>query len=487
MDILKDIPWLITTNGEKTVYEVLTDPTAALDKNVSGFVYGAQFRFLMTLIPLIELYDPESKNRGYFTGESLTEAFKEIQTRTNLFDDTYPFLQITEQDTNGAKISDPTNEPTKMFPDSQGANDNQSVFWDFNKPAKILEVQQTVLGLACFYFYGVGTNTKLLTDATGGADGKGLKLSNGSSALAYKESFEIISEGENLVQSLYMNTPKSFLGDNRIPHWADREAVGREYDYLWKFSWSANSVFTKWNDERTELVNITRGGIPKKWRGNIPTTTDDLWGKEYHSQRQTEDPLYLYTVKEVKGKEELILKRLNWSSEPYYSVSRWHSEKLSEELQSKLSMNILNGHSNLNNLTILEHATEGTANSFSIRHSKVIDGFQDSLFIDSSRVQELFNNSNSVINMRKKVLGFFSPKGTCKHLMQARDIMENEFWNEVHYLTMRNLTTPMSRGAFNKELKERTIKAFEKVSSRRNTVHIKSHFQALQILQNIKL
>ena len=490
-NVLTEVAWVKTNLGNRTVRDVfLNVENLELDQNVSGFIYGAQMRFFLTIAPII-FREACGRIEGV-TPEVVDKVLFSLKDHANLFDDVRPFLQITDDDAKPFKIREAKTESSKLFPSADGPSEAQATFWDFDSPKETLSTEEAVLALLCYYFYGPGTNTKLYE----GKEEKSSKLTNGSSALQYKNSVEIIPLGENLFTTIFMNTPKDFTkldGDGELlPHWADREGFSFYKEdsevvipSLWRFSWSANTVYLDWNDDKT-LSFVTRGGAPDKWRKMIPPAEKETFhGKTFHDFRQEQDPFYFYKKVEEKGVLINKLHRFSLSSEPYLTVAQWHAQQISTRLRDKWKRTLIRAD-NPTNVIFLEHRTEGTAQSFAIRYSNVVAGFRDELFPDEQQQQSISEQSEDLLRMRARVRGFFTQNGTMKHIANRQEDMENAYWGEIQGLLPIMLEGQVSSVEMRKMIVQSAAVAFEKVSSSKNTVHIKAHLSALRMIRGMK-
>lgn len=479
MNVLDEIAWVKTTQGKRTVRDCFIDPTIELSTDVFGYEYGATFRFLMTILPLLVREEPSKAKSGKFSEAIVDKVFSLLRSHANLFDVEKPFLQVTSADVNNVAFADPS-PVSKLIPHTQAPDDAQSEYWNFSRVKSSYTINEAVLLLLSYYFYGPGTNTKLLKPKDDDH-----KLNNGASALQYTgdggPATEVIPQGESLLDSLRMSTPKSWVTSDVLPHWADK--VSRTNNVIapnWRFSWSSNTVFLTWENE--ELVGVTRGRAPFAWLQTIPTLPGEKWPKSFHDTRLTLDPLYPY--KQNKD-GELKLHRISLGSDPVYSIAEWHANRITQLLASKWEGNLLKRDS-LKNLIFLEHKTGGTAQSFAIRHSVVIEGYKEELFPENEEIkQQVFDRFHDSNMIRKRLLGMFTENGTMKHIAQQQADAEVAFWNELHELTLEVITRPITVEEWRKELIKATLRAFETVSTSRNTVHIKAHLAGIRNIRGV--
>jgi len=470
VNVLTEAPWILTDKGELTVRDALVRSTEiTLDTNVPGIVYGAQLRFLMTLVPLI--YSRSRMSCNPFTEEVIDSALAELALKAQLFDEEDAFLQFPIKQWNGSGLT----EPAKLMP---GAIANQAEFWGETGTVDGSSLVENVRALVVAYFYMPGTNTKI----------NDLKLTNGSSALRYQESIEIVPLGKNLAETLLMVTPKDFLKGSVIPYWARRtdgavdSSVWAE-DPLWGFSWWQNTVVCQWEkDESGEytgaLEGIVRGGQPREWWSTYPDKIEysNGYAKLFHDSRSANDPLYHYRLDAKSGEKKMV--RFSLRSDPYGAIARWHAENVSNELEVKWGGNIRYSASRLRNLLFLEHATEGASNSFAIRFSKVIVGYRDELLPDNPP-QNLDLLYARVLEARRAFLGMFTDNGTMNHIRSRRADAEDAFWGEFRDFMPKLTSTNVTDKELLRELKESATRALGRVSSRRNNVTLQAHLKAL--------
>lgn len=495
-NILTDIPWFLTTDGEKTVEEVLKNlRTVTLDTEVPGYIYGTQFRFLMTIFPLIVMEAmKEGLKADKYTETHVDSVLAKLSPYSHLLDAQNPFLQIPESLVTDRSDAIAVNKrPWKLMPAQP--SESQQVFWNLEeKPKSLLETQEAVRLLVSCYFYRPGGN--------GGVSGR--KPENGASALRYVDSaktppaVEIIPSSDTLLKTLLMVTPTEWVlprNEHTLPHWADLEGAtlynpdrGNPSN-LWLFSWTSNVAYCFW-DSNMQLTKVGIGGVPESWKpGHLFTPLPgvplkEAW-KTVNNFRKQKDPLYFYSLDNHPKNPELKLKYMSLSSEPYYHIARWNSEHLSGELANKWALNLDGDLDNLENLILLEHSTGGTAQSFTIRHSKVVVGWKDELLPDpeNTKVDEIYK---SVLNVRKKLIGMFSDKGTMKHLASRQKEVERVFWGEMLEVVQRITDGEIAVSVAQKYTKEAAIKALNTVSSRRNTLNLKQHLKAENSLKGMK-
>ena len=139
-----------------------------LDESVAGYVYGAQYRFLMTIYPLLEAEERGVARRGgTFSEATVQKVFDRLAPFADLFSSTDPFLQVSEDDITveiEGRLMAPSHLPGKLLPQGQTPDDNQSKFWNFDSPPAHFELKEAGLALVCYYIIGTGTHTKVTTN-----------------------------------------------------------------------------------------------------------------------------------------------------------------------------------------------------------------------------------------------------------------------------------------------------------------------------------
>lgn len=485
LNILRDAQWIKTNAGSMSPLEVFLsrDPLLNLDEEVPGYVYGAQYRFLMTIYALLAKEDLRTAENGsLFQLGTIEKVISILDPYADLFSPDNPFLQVVPEDISTeieGGIRKPDQMPGKILPEGQTPDSNQVKFWDIGADESSFNINKAILALVSYYFYGTGTNTGLTQKYY-------TQLTNGSSALQYLTSVEIIPQGEGLLESLSMSVPKSFIENysfDLLPHWASRrDGEVRMNDPLWRFSWSGNTVYCHFNEEKEELLLVKRGAIPVSWTAAPPPLEGEKWAKTYHSLRQIEDPLYLYRIVDESPK----LWRASVTSDPYFAVAQWHFEQLSENIKSKLIKSVAASDDKLLDLVMLEHSTEGASSSFNIRYSKVVRGWKDEL-IPPEGLNNLQTVASNVLAMKRRLTGLFSEKGTCSHLNPRRDDVENEYWGRVQSVLEDMVHKDLELKEANTRIKKAAIEAYEAISSIRDISNIKAHMVGLQILQSHKI
>lgn len=488
LNVLRDVQWIKTNQGLMSPIDVFLsrDQFLNLDEEVPGYVYGAQYRFLMTIYALLAKEEfSTAKNGGVFHPNTVEKVFSILDPHADLFSPEDPFLQVTPDDITPeleGEIKEPDQLPGKMLPQGQTPDSNQVGFWNIGADGASFEINKAVLALVSYYFYGTGTNTELTTKRYS-------RLTNGSSALQYLISIEILPQGEGLLESLSMSVPKSFAtiyAKDLLPHWASRrDGVNRMNDPLWRFSWSGNIIYCKFNEDKSELLLIKRGTIPIAWTDGPPPLEGEKWAQTYHKLRQVEDPLYFHRIVDDEPK----LWRAPISSDPYFAIAQWHFEQLSEKIKNKLTKSAAESDEKLLDLVMLEHATEGASSSFNIRHSKLVRGWKDELIPPEglSNLQTLQTVASNVLAMKRRLTGLFSEKGTCSHLNPRRDDVENEYWGRVQSVLEDMVHKDLKLEEANARIKKAAVEAYENVSSIRDISNIKAHMVGLQLLQSYKI
>lgn len=497
-NILRDIPWLKTTQGPVTVeYAFKNWKHLMLEENVPAFHYGAQFRFLMTIVPLLFAEAGSTKIKE----EHIDRVLDRLDSKAHLLDEHDPFLQLPKRlavtpdalASGNAHVDKPVSKLLAAQPSIESMD-----FWNLENSINSedgLDLAESTLLIVSAYFYTPGGNTSM--------DGRAPK--NGASALRYTDAaktppaVEIIPLKNDLYGTLMQSTPKSLKGS--MPHWADREglsvkdldsnSIGKE-DSLWLFSWSSNTYFCVWEkseEDTIKLKSVGQGMVPSAWlpRPYFVAGLKDQW-KEVSGRRATQDPLYFYRNNKDGEKK---LRYMNLGSNPFYYIARWNADRCSVDLHDKWMENLDYDESEVENILFLEHATGGTAQSFTIRHSLIVKGWKDEMLPDPSRIEELSGIYESILNVRGKLTGLFTENGTLKHLVPGgksgvRNTVESYFWNEMATFVEDLSSNKTKRSEAKNFAKTAALKALASQLPKRDTINIEAQIRAEHIIRSIK-
>lgn len=341
-NVLTDIPWIRTTDDDGASYSYCTvvDVLAkahqqgfGLDKNVPGYVFGSQFRFLREVLAIVLRCHPQyvpGDERGLMkimlangiSVDTLRVAQETLGEGLELFSKTFPFMQRPpvpmQSPQDSARLLAPGKQPIKKLlpamPSDQGED-----FWNLAVAQESsLDLPQAVLYLAIHHYYSlVGNNAY-----------DGSKCIMGAPGIRFFKGFastEIFWEGETLLETLTQSIPMSWVSGQGLPAWCDREGKtalqkdGSEHP-LWRATWSSNTAACLWENDR--LVGVRIGGIPDSWY--LPTMGGDKESrKAWWNQRNTEDPMYLY-LPNKQG--DLKARRLDFSRDNTELAVEWASE-----------------------------------------------------------------------------------------------------------------------------------------------------------------
>lgn len=487
-NILTDIAWIKTDSGLKTIKETLENwKNINLDIDVPGYEYGAQFRFLMTIFAL--LVNEAGGNAKAIDHKIIEKVFTKLEPSVHLFDAEDPFLQLSLKYANRKEIFEDNSRsvlkhPNKLNPAE--ASETQMRFWGLEETlSQNLDLATATRLLVSAYFYRSGGN--------GDLDGRTPK--NGASALRYAPpgkvapATEIIPTGSSLFETLCLSTPKELCtGEGLFPNWADREGVkSKELSRLWLWTWNTNAFFVKWSledEDNLHLKSVGIGGSPKEWwPSSIFVYGDKEQWKKIASARDELDPLYFYRQDSKTG--EWKMRYLHLGGEPDYFITRWNADKCFADLSSKWLQNLDSNQDNIINITFLEHATSATAMAFVIRHSKVIEGYRDELLPkgDPDRISEVYG---SILEVRSKLLGFFTQKGTMNRISNMRSDVERYYWAEIGTMLPAIAQGDLKLNQVKDYSIKSAIKALNYVAPLKSTINIENRLKAEDILRGLK-
>lgn len=494
-NVLTDIAWVKTDRGLKTVEDVLKNAKSLkLETQIPAYEFGSQLRFLMTIFALVIQKADGYKN---ISENHIDDVLVLLEPHSHLLDEYDPFLQmpkrlfkdtsqILKKNKNGVEElnSAALKTPAKLLPAEP--NGKQEVFWDFEDKTDFnTSVEQAVLLLVAAYLYKSGGNFGFEP---------GVTAKNSASALRYVDTgklppaIEIIPLGANLFDTLVMSIPKEYITpDNVLPHWADRESLvtnPQGFSPLWRFTWSFATTYCVWGvteDDAIVLKSVGVGATDAFLPKPVFTHAKDQW-KEFDATRKAQDPFYFYYLTD-KGESKMYY--ANLSGEPHYYVARWNADALAEKLISKWRKNIRYSDDKLDNLLFLEQATGGTAQSFTIRHSKSVLGWRDEM-LPNGNVEKIDEVYGSVLDVRNRLTGFFSENGTMKHLATKRADVDTAFWNEFAPYIAQIASGELKAKGVKRVAKKVALEALNTVSSKRDTIHISAHLKAENILGALK-
>lgn len=434
---LTDVPFIKTSLGTLTTYEVFThatEPDFQLLRNVPGMELGASLRLLTHIAALIVRKDKKLANRNLkdpLPVSLLSEVFAELQEDLPLYGGERNFLQIP--DTTGV-ISHGKNPTFKLSPTAPG--ENSQAYWNFSKKKpETLSGGEALLALLIFKIYSSAGNSKF----------ENRKCQNGSPGIRFvgagNTSTEVFVHANTLWESLLASVPKSWIEGEGLPAWADptgeRSFVNGEAHPLWRASWMSNSVCGFW--EGGELTGVGIGGTPPEhFVPEIPSPENKDAYKAWCDQRNTEDPFYLY-IRDSRS-NTLKVKRLDLSKDLTELAVEWARENAVAHLDSHFSKSILppkfkRGDS----LVFIRHQIGGNASTPLIRES-VVTQTSDSLWCldqDPFIQRQLISHAEFIFELERTMLNPFRRMGkndrypTFDDLADLQDTAKSAFWRHI--------------------------------------------------------
>ena len=399
VNALTDIPLLITVNGRLSVreallnahipeskYEMGTSPAPViLDKNVPGYVYGAELRLLTAVTAIVLRYysacdkdvlqipTSEILTHG-LSPENIDKALLKLIPGSFLFDDTQPFMQQP------AKPNTPKSpgKLKKLLPSM--LSDKGEEFWNMLTQQDTLSLADAALYLLVYHYYSPAGNSKYA----------GQKAKMGSPGFHFvgtkMTATELIWKGKSLLHTLLAMIPRNWVEGDGLPAWADRDGSRSRSEHpLWRATWSSNSAVCYWKNDR--LIGVEIGGIPLKWlpkeagiRAETESATESAtesttnskkskkkdFLKEYWDMRNQSDPFYLYLANK-SGK--LQAQRMDINRNATDLAVEWAANgKIAEA--AKAYDRILSPSDC--RLLFIQHYIDGTSSSPVIRYSHVL-------------------------------------------------------------------------------------------------------------------
>lgn len=371
---LRDIPWIVSTDGLLTPREALLQAHRISGLNLTrpAFQVSSQLRILVAVFA-ITLHKSDGKfdlDNG-LSANSVDEAIDEIGSAANIDDPDQPFLQQPvlnpKSPTDKTRIiaSGAAFPVKKLYPTTPPDQANE--FWQRANPDdEVLPAAEAVMALAVFHnFAPAGNNAYDGQKCVMGAPGLRFPGKDNSAT-------EVLWHGSTLLETLVLNTPRSFTETYSLPAWADRTGARScttaiEEPPLWQATWSSNAPICVWDG--TNLVGARSGGIPETWyRPSMGKTKDSR--KEWWDSRNTTDPLYFY-IPDDKGIPKA--QRLDIGKDPTALAVDWLAKGKFDDLR-KYRPTALRSPRHDQNLLFLRHQIGGTASSPSIRASMTLLG-----------------------------------------------------------------------------------------------------------------
>jgi hypothetical protein len=423
---LTAIPWIHTSDGLKTVRDALlaSHTITGLDRQLNGIQTGAHLRFLTAVAALVLRY--QRRPGAAFDIEAVDAALTLIAPHSNIFDPVRPFLQTP------AKGNAP--KPGKDFPVKKllpwMPADRAEDFWSDSSHPDRLRAEDAVLTLTVHHHYSFGGNNKI----------DGLACANGSPGIRYPgvgyTATEVVWSGENLFETLLLNTPKSWVEGAGLPAWADPECAvsgsgaGRPEHPLWRATWGSNTAICSWDG--TALTAVTTGGS-----SHLPPTMGV--GKEarkaWWGARNAEDTFYLYVDIEKKNAKGVVVsserkaQRLDFGHSTIDLAVEWNSKNLSSAIRSRSQAMVRTPDDE--QIMFLRHLVEGSASSPVVRRTESLLSSPKKWIIDEDRAYEVSDASVRVKAVLSELCKPFTEKGRLTALRDRRPDVETAYWQKV--------------------------------------------------------
>ena len=361
-NILTDIPWIMTTEGKKTIEETLLLSHVEgfnISKDQEGFFYGAQMRILAQVAALA-IRNADSHADGIldegFSQDTLNKTFKQLDDGAHLRSGKYPYMQWPLDTPLQEKDKKPV---TKLLPTV--TSDNAYEFWDLHVVPDELDPSEAALWVTVWGMYSMTGNTKI----------SGNKPKNFTPAFRCSPKSvptEVIYEGDSLIETLIRHIDPTMIEETKgLPAWADRTGEKSNdqthMSRLWKATWSSNACILYWNDDPSHPVvqYVEIGGIPESWCP-LPVKGNK---KEWSDSRDQEDFFYCYKTHEDKGNTTRKLSYFPLDQNATEMAVTWATTNIYQPNRISISTG--------KNVTpvLIQHRVEGTTSSPSIRTSRV--------------------------------------------------------------------------------------------------------------------
>lgn len=373
---LTDVAWVDTTAGALSLEQALlqADRLRGLNLENPGLVISATFRVLQQVAALVVRHQGGRRavlKAGRFNEEAVSAAVQQIGAAADIYDDTQPFLQRPAERSAGPKdtarrIGTGYQPIKKLFP--YMPPDQAEAFWSLpsTTPATLTETE-AITALAVFHCFSPAGNNFY--------GERSEKCAMGAPGLRFlgkdNTATEVLRIGENLFETILLNTPRDWANGIGLPAWADRTGA-TAYDPaegihpLWQASWSSNAPVLYW--ENGLLSGVRIGGIPERWY-HPAQGADKAERKRWWDTRNTSDPLYLYMENRAG---ELKAQRLDLQRDIIDLAVEWNAESKAQAM--RVSGRLMMLPSEDEPVMFLRHQIGGTASSPSVRASEVLIG-----------------------------------------------------------------------------------------------------------------
>ena len=370
---LRDIPWIITTEGLLTPREALlrAHQLKGLDLSQPAYQLSSQLRILVAVLAMVihREGDKPDFEKG-LSAEATDAVIDDIGPAANIDDPAQPFLQqpvltpLSKTDKSRIMGTGSAFPVKKLFPTTPPDQANE--FWGRSNPEVLeLAAPEAVMALAVFHHFSPAGNNAY----------DGQKCAMGSPGLRFpgkdNTATEVLWHGSTLLETLVLNTPEPFTATYSLPAWADRtgerSCAATSEPPLWAATWSSNAPVCVWKG--TTLVGVRSGGIPETWyRPSMGKTKESR--KAWWDDRNKLDPFYFY-IPDDKG--VFKAQRLDIGRDPTALAVDWLAKGKFDDLH-EYRPTALKAPRTDQDLLFLRHQIGGTASSPSIRASMTLLG-----------------------------------------------------------------------------------------------------------------
>lgn len=448
INALRDIDWLITTQGRTNVRDALItahEPNTQLDFTQPGYVVTSQLRLLCAVTAVaLRRADAGIDNlrREGLAPEIVDATLAELAPACDPFDDRYPFLQRPPVPPQGPRDKahklGPGDQPVKKLSPSMPPDEAEQ-YWDLNSAGPMsLPLEDAILQLVVFHHLSMAGNNAY--------DGE--KCQMGSPAMRFVgagyAATEVCVVHDTLLDTLLSQIPAAWVRGTGLPAWADRRwevSLSEESDRpvihpLWAATWSSNVPACYWED--TRLTGVRTGGVPESWYVDAVMGTTKESRKAWWDARNVHDPFYLYMPDD---KQNLKVQRLDFGVDGTQLAVQWAAEQKTAALRNNLTERVLEAPFEALQVFFARHQIEGTASSPNIRASEVFapDPALWAFDVDADVLGEVQEQATRIERLHHAVTSVFRRKNSNERstalvldsLSDRRDDASNAFWRHV--------------------------------------------------------
>lgn len=445
-DALKTVQWIHTTSGPCTPYEFLLhchETDYRLDLNRPGYVVGAQFRFLLSLVALAVREEiPESERpsgkisrkqanilvaKG-FKEESVAAAYEKVAPCVNLRDPKYPFMQRPPE-----KDANPKSRKTELGPGidqvyvlspTNGA-ERPATFWNMfanNHPSQVpgdyptLSEAEATLAFTCFHYYSLTNNGGYMFER---GVRPSIKPQNGTPAMHRPGPGVTVTEiawmfhSSGPLKDLLAMLPQEWISGTGLPARADRtgsQSRTREGHHpLWKATWSSNTSVGYWENNR--LTGARTAGVPAAWmplsESVLAEGNDEL--AKWWTRRNLDDPFALYRQSSTDIPRP---ERVDLGTDATELAVEWVAEKKISDLAERSGNRVLpfSSEDSEARIVFLRHLVGGNSGSFFITNSEVFvpDRTLWGIGLAEDTLDEVSEAADLVLEIRNRFVSIFS-------------------------------------------------------------------------------